>query len=183
MSPLNGIVIAICRSKTHTFSKSNQIEIRLLAGLGVRGDAHQGEQVQHRSRVARDPSQPNLRQVHLIPSELHAELNRAGFRVGPGDMGENITTAGIDLMALPQRARLQLGDCAVVELTGLRNPCVQLDRFQAGLMQATLERDENGGLVRRAGIMGIVIADGDVRPGDPIRVELPPTPHHSLEMV
>jgi MOSC domain-containing protein YiiM len=150
---------------------------------GREGDAHLGEKVKHRSRVARDPSQPNLRQVHLIHAELHDELRRAGFEVMPGLMGENVTTRGIDLLGLPTGTRLHLGTTAVVEITGLRNPCAQLDKLQPGLMAATLDRDAAGNLIRKAGIMGIVLTDGDVRPGDAIRVELPAEPHRSLEPV
>ncbi len=163
--------------------KADQDSIRLLTGLGVDGDAHQGITVKHRSRVARDPAQPNLRQVHLIHAELHEELRAAGFTVSAGQMGENITTQGLDLLGLPAGARLCLGGAAVVEVTGLRNPCAQLDRIQPGLMAATLGRDEHGNLLRKAGIMGIVIAGGEVRPGDPIRVELPPQPYRPLAPV
>jgi len=180
---MNGVIEAVSRSDGHTFGKPNRDAIRLLAGLGVEGDAHLGVTVKHRSRVARDPTQPNLRQVHLIHAELHDELATAGFVVKPGEMGENVTTRGIDLLALPVGARLHLGDAAVVEVTGLRNPCAQLDRFQAGLMAAVLDRDEHGGLVRKAGVMGIVVASGDVRPGDPVRAELPAGPHRPLEPV
>jgi len=151
--------------------------------LGVEGDAHFGETVKHRSRVRRDPSQPNLRQVHLIHEELYEELREAGFTVVPGQMGENVTTRGVNLLGLPARTRLHLGKGAVVEVTGLRNPCVQLDRLQPGLMAAALGRDQQGGFVRKSGIMSIVLADGDVRPGDSIRVELPPEPHGLLEPV
>jgi MOSC domain-containing protein YiiM len=154
-----------------------------VAGLGVEGDAHAGETVKHRSRVAADPSQPNLRQVHLIHAELFDELQRRGFAVSSGQMGENISTRGVDLLGLPAGARLHLGTAAVVEVTGLRNPCAQLDRLQPGLMAATLGRDENNKLVRKAGVMGIVLVGGEVRPGDPIRVELPPPPHRPLERV
>ncbi|MGE0259356.1 MAG: MOSC domain-containing protein [Alphaproteobacteria bacterium] len=161
-------------------SKPNAGAIRLVAGLGVEGDAHQGATVKHRSRVARDPTTPNLRQVHLIHTELFGELRDRGFTVSPGMMGENVTTAGIDLLALPTGTRLCLGDEAVIEVTGLRNPCRQLDGLQAGLMAATLDRDRDGNLIRKAGIMAIVVADGIVREGDPIRVELPPLPHHAL---
>jgi hypothetical protein len=174
------VVVAVSRSPRHTFSKAPDAWIRLLAGLGIEGDAHMGERVKHRSRVARDPTQPNLRQVHLIHTELHDELKRAGFAVAAGDMGENITTHGIDLLGLPTGTRLRLGEDAVVEVTGLRNPCVQLDRFKAGLMAAVLDKDEHGGLVRRAGIMSIVLKGGDVRPGDAIRIVLPPAPHRRL---
>ena len=139
--------------------------------------------MQHRSRVARDPSQPNLRQVHLIHAELFDELRAAGFDIAPGQIGENVTTQGLDLLSLPAGTRLRLGDAAAVELTGLRNPCVQLDRFRPGLMAAVLDRDAAGGLIRKAGVMAIVLADGPVRPGDPIRVTLPPAPHQALRPV
>jgi MOSC domain-containing protein YiiM len=178
-----GIVTAVARSATHTLSKPKVDAIQLLAGLGVDGDAHLGRTVKHRSRVARDPSQPNLRQVHLIHAELFDELRAAGFDIAPGQMGENVTTSGIDLLALPTGARLRLGDAAVVEVTGLRNPCAQLDHIQPGLMKATLDRDPDGNLIRKAGIMGIVIAGGEIRPGDPIRIELPSPPHTALAPV
>ena len=174
------VVVAVSRSPTHTLTKPAADNIRLLAGLGVEGDAHQGATVKHRSRVARDPTQPNLRQVHLIHAELHEELRAAGFIVSAGQMGENITTQGVDLLGLPAGARLCIGGAAVVEVTGLRNPCAQLDRIHPGLMAATLGRDQDGNLVRKAGIMGVVIAGGEVRPGDQIRVELPPQPHRPL---
>ncbi|HEX8034390.1 MAG TPA: MOSC domain-containing protein [Ktedonobacterales bacterium] len=180
---MSGAVVAVSSSPTHTFSKPNQQSIRLLTGLGVEDDAHLGETVKHRSRVARDPSQPNLRQVHLIHAELHDELQAAGFTVSAGQMGENITTRGVDLLRLPTGTRLHLGNTAVVEVTGLRNPCTQLDDFQSGLMAAVLGRDEHGALVRKSGIMAIVLAGGEVTPGDPIVVELPPEPHRSLQPV
>jgi MOSC domain-containing protein YiiM len=176
-------IIAVCASPTHTFSKPMLDSIRLIAGLGVEGDAHHGRTVRHRSRVAADPTQPNLRQVHLIQSELHDELRAAGFEVGPGQMGENITTRGIDLLALPIGAHLRLGREAVVEITGLRNPCIQLDGFRPGLMRAVLGRDESGRRVRKAGVMAVVRHGGVVRPGDVIDVLLPPTPHRPLDRV
>jgi MOSC domain-containing protein YiiM len=175
-----GVVEAVSRSATHTFGKPRRDRIRLVAGLGVDGDAHLGETVKHRSRVARDPSQPNLRQVHLIHAELHDELRSGGFTVEAGDMGENVTTRGIDLLSLPVGTRLCLGRSAVVEVTGLRNPCSQLDAFQPGLMRAVLDRDADGNVVRKAGIMAIVLTGGDVHPGDAIRIELPPPPHRPL---
>jgi MOSC domain-containing protein YiiM len=176
-----GKVTAVARSATHTLSKPNaSSSIRLLPGLGVESDAHLGETVKHRSRVARDPSQPNLRQVHLIHSELFEELRAAGFEITAGQIGENVTTLGVDLLALPVGTRLHLGDTAVVEVTGLRNLCAQLDRIQQGLMKATLDRDADGNLIRKAGIMGIVLVGGDVRPDDPIEIELPPLPHRLL---
>ena len=177
------VVTAVSRSATHTFSKPNQGGIRLLAGLGVEGDAHLGETVKHRSRVARARTEPNLRQVHLIHAELHDELLTAGFTVSAGQLGENVTTRGLRLLAVPDGTRLHLGDTAVVQVTGLRNPCRQLDRFQSGLMAAVLERDEHGHLVRKAGVMGIVLASGEVRPGDAIRIQLPPEPHRPLRPV
>ena len=178
-----GTVIAVSRSAGHTFSKPNRGSIRLLPGLGVEGDAHMGTTVKHRSRVAKDPTVPNLRQVHLIHAELMDELDAAGFRLAPGDMGENVTTRGVDLLGLPTAARLRLGADAVVEITGLRNPCRQLNDFQPGLMNATLDRDADGRLVRKAGVMAVVLRGGEVRPGDPIAVELPPEPHRRLEPV
>ena len=178
-----GVVVAVSVSPAHTMTKQTHECIRLLAGLGVEGDAHMGATVKHRSRVARDPSQPNLRQVHLIHAELHAALAEQGFQVAPGAMGENITTRGVDLLGLPTGARLHIGGEAVVEVTGLRNPCAQLDGIQPGLMAATLGRDEQGNLVRKAGIMGIVLAGGEVRVGDAIRVELPAGEHRPLQPV
>ncbi len=176
-------VVAVSASGSHHFSKANQPAIRLLAGLGVEGDAHQGVTVKHRSRVAVDPSQPNLRQVHLIHAELFDELATGGFRVTPGAIGENVTTSGIDLLALPRGTRLRLGDEAEIEVTGLRNPCIQLDAFQKGLTAALLGRDAEGRLVRKAGIMAIVREGGIVRPGDSIAVALPPLPHERLDRV
>lgn len=180
---MNAFVKAVSASPAHGFSKKNQLWIRLLEGLGVEGDAHSGRTVKHRSRVARDPSQPNLRQVHLIHAELHDELRAAGFTVLAGQMGENITTSGIDLLGLPTGTRLHVGETAVIEVTGLRNPCVQIDRFRRGLMKAVLDKDDAGNLIRKAGVMGIVLAGGDVRAGDPIRMALPPEPHRALECV
>ena len=178
-----GSVIAVSRSGLHEFSKQWEESIRLLTGLGVAGDAHLGETVQHRSRVKRDPTQPHLRQVHLIHAELHDELRAVGFVILPGEMGENITTQGVDLLGLPVGSRLAIGDSAVVEVTGLRNPCGQLNGLHEGLMQATLSRDAAGELVRKAGVMAIVLQDGEVRPGDPIELKLPEQPHRSLEPV
>jgi MOSC domain-containing protein YiiM len=176
-------VVAVAASGTHGPNKQLREAITLLAGLGVEGDVHAGELVRHRSRVARDPTQRNLRQVHLIHAELHDELRAGGFDVGPGEMGENIATRGVDLLALPRGARLRLGPHAIVEITGLRNPCRQLDGVAPGLMQATLARDGDGQLVRKAGVMGIVLVGGDVRVGDAIAVELPLPPHESLRPV
>jgi MOSC domain-containing protein YiiM len=180
---VSAVVTAVSRSATHSFSKPNQPEVLLLEGLGVEGDVHAGATVKHRSRVARAPEEPNLRQVHLIHAELHDELQAAGFTVGAGDMGENVTTRGIDLLGLPAGALLRLGEHAVVEVTGLRNPCVQLDGFQPGLMKAVLGRDEHGDLIRKAGVMAVVVTGGTVSPGDQIHVELPAQPHEPLQTV
>ena len=177
------IVEAVHLNASHALSKQARPSILLVAGLGVDGDAHHGATVQHRSRVRRDPSQPNLRQVHLIHAELHDELRSAGFSVLAGEMGENVTTRGLDLLALPERTQLHLGGEAVVELTGLRNPCTQLDGLAPGLMEAVLDRDPRGNLIRMAGVMGVVVAGGEVLPGDPVQVALPAEPHRPLEPV
>ena len=176
-------VVAVHASPSHTFHKQSQPMIQLLVGLGVEGDAHCGATVKHRSRVAQNPDQPNLRQVHLMHAELFNELEAAGFTVAPGELGENITTRGVDLLSLPVGALLEIGESVTVELTGLRNPCSQIDRFQTGLLAAVLGHDEAGNLVRKAGVMGIVIASGLVRPSDPIHIVLPPLPHQPLERV
>jgi MOSC domain-containing protein YiiM len=178
-----GFVTAVARCAAHDFSKPPTSHVRLIAGLGVEGDAHLGATVQHRSRIAKYGHLPNLRQVHLIHAELFDELRDAGFVVHPGDMGENVTTAGVDLLGLPTGAVLRLGGSAVVEVTGLRNPCKQLNDFKPGLMQATLARDAEGTLIRKAGVMAVVLTGGDVRPGDRIAVELPEGAHRPLEPV
>ncbi len=176
-------VESVNTSAGHTLRKPAQDVIRLVAGHGVEGDAHAGATVKHRSRVRRDATQPNLRQVHLIHGELHDDLRARGFRVAAGEMGENVTTRGVDLLDLPVGTRLRLGPDAVVEVTGLRHPCKQLETIQPGLMAAVLDRDAGGGLVRKAGIMAVVAAGGEVRPGDAIAVELPAPPHRGLEPV
>ena len=178
-----GVVISVACDGGHRFSKPVRESICLLAGLGVEGDAHCGATVQHRSRVARDPAQPNLRQVHLIDEALFAELAATGFSVGPGDLGENLVTRGIDLLALPRGTRLHIGETAVVELTGLRNPCAQIEAVQRGLLAVVLGRADDGSLIRKAGVMSIVLVDGEVRPADPIRIVMPPTPHERLTPV
>ena len=180
---MSGTVTTVSSNGVYSFTKPNRGSITLLAGLGVEGDVHAGETVKHRSRVAKDPTVPNLRQVHLIHEELFDEVAGNGFTVAPGDLGENVSTRGIDLLGLPTGTRLHLGDEAVVEVTGLRNPCGQIDNYQHGLLKQVLGRDENGQIVRKAGIMSIVLAGGVVRPGDPIRVELPEEPHRPLEKV
>jgi MOSC domain-containing protein YiiM len=177
------VVKAVSRSAKHTFSKANEERITLLAGHGVEGDAHAGATVKHLSRILKFGNAPNLRQVHLIHHELFDELRDAGFAVTPGQMGENVTTEGVDLLNLPKGARLYLGDEAVIEVTGLRNPCRQLDKLQPGLMAATLARDVAGNLRRKAGIMGIVLSGGEVKNGDLIRIELPSGPQEPLAPV
>lgn len=180
---MDAVVAAVCRDDEHQFSKAAVEQIVLLAGLGVQGDAHLGVTVQHRSRVAADPTQPNLRQVHLIHAELFAEVGEHGYEVAPGDLGENITTRGIDLLSLPRGTRLHLGAEAVLEVTGLRNPCQQINTFQPGLLKEVLTKDTAGELIRKAGVMSVVTAGGVVRPDDPIVIQLPAPPHHPLERV
>lgn len=177
------MVVGVASDGEHKFSKPQRTMIRLIEGLGIEGDAHLGMTVQHLSRVRRDPTTPNLRQVHLIHAELHDELHAKGFAVSAGDMGENVTTRGIDLLRLPRNARLHLGAEAIVEVKGLRNPCFQLDNFQPGLMAACLDKDTDGNLIRKAGVMGVVIAGGEIKRGDAIRVELPAEPHEKLVAV
>ena len=179
----DGAVVAVHRSEDHTFSKQPAEAVTLLPGIGVEGDAHAGARVKHRSRVTADPDQPNLRQVHLIPAEVLAEVAEAGFTVQPGDLGENVTTTGLDLFGLPVGALLRLGTDALVAVTGLRNPCVQINGLAEGLLDELRHRDTDGTVVRRAGIMGVVVQGGIVRAGDAIAVALPPPPHRPLERV
>jgi MOSC domain-containing protein YiiM len=176
-------VESVNTSPGHTLRKRVALAIRLVEGHGVEGDAHAGPTIKHRSRLRRDANQPNLRQVHLLHAELHDELAARGFSVGAGEMGENVTTRGIDLLGLPSGTRLRLGAHAVVEITGLRNPCKQLEKLQTGLMAAVLDHDDAGELVRKAGVMAVVVAAGDVRAGDPIDIELPAPPHRRLQPV
>ncbi len=176
-------VISVSKSREHNFSKEAQSEIELVRGMGVDGDSHSGRTVQHRSRVAVDPDQPNLRQVHLIHEELFIELKEDGFDIRPGEIGENITTRGIDLLSLPVGTILKLGEKARVEITGLRNPCTQLDVFRKGLMSAVLEKKPDGSVIRKSGVMGIVLEGGKVRPGDLIQIVYPPEPYEPLGAV
>jgi len=178
----DGRVVAVCAAKGHNFSKPLCTSIRLLKGLGVEDDAHMGEKVQHLSRVRKDPDAPNLRQVHLMHTELFDEVRAKGFNVKPGDLGENITTEGIDLLGLSAGTRLHLGNEAVIEVTGLRNPCYQIDDFQKGLLHATLDKSGDT-LVRKTGIMSIVLVGGEVRAGDTIRVDPPQGLHQPLPLV
>ena len=179
----HGRVTAVSSNGEYSFSKPNRASITLIAGLGVEGDIHAGVTVKHRSRVARDPSQPNLRQVHLMHTELHQELRAKGYAIEAGQLGENVTTSGLDLLGLPTGTLLRLGDEAVVEVTGLRNPCLQIENFSTGMLGEVVGRDEDGSIVRRAGIMSIVLTGGVVRPGDRIVVELPAAPHQPLQPV
>lgn len=180
---MGALVLAVHRDDRHRFSKRASERIHLLRGLGVEGDAHCGATVQHRSRVAQDPHQPNLRQVHLIHAELFDELSAKGFSVQPGELGENITTRAIDLLALPVGTELHIGAEAVLTLTGLRNPCSQIERFHAGLLSAVLEHDTDGRLIRKAGVMAVVNRPGWIAPNDPIAILLPTPPHQGLERV
>ncbi|MBX3284134.1 MAG: MOSC domain-containing protein [Actinobacteria bacterium] len=177
------VVEGVSSSPTHTMSKPAQPVVTLVAGHGVEGDAHAGATVKHRSRVRADPTQPNLRQVHLIHGELHDRLRTEGFDVAPGQMGENVTTRGVPLLDLPVGTRLRLGSDAVVELTGLRNPCGQLNGIAPGLQATVLDRDADGELIRQGGVMSVVLEGGQVRPGDPITITLPDRPHQPLRPV
>ncbi|UXN26505.1 MOSC domain-containing protein [Curtobacterium flaccumfaciens] len=176
-------VVAVSKDDEHRFSKPLVDAVTLVAGWGIEGDAHAGTTVQHRSRVARDPSQPNLRQVHLLHAELFDEVAEAGYDVEPGQMGENVTTSGVDLLGLPEGTVLHLGDDASVRVTGLRNPCQQINGFEPGLLRAVLGRAEDGTVERKGGVMSVVLTGGTVRPGDRIRVELPDGERRPLQPV
>ena len=176
-------VVSVSRSPRHRFSKQPVDAVTLRVGVGVEGDAHAGVTVQHRSRKRWRPDLPNLRQVHLLSAELLDALAVQGFVVSPGDLGENLLVRDLDLLALPTFTRLRLGVDAVVEVTGLRNPCIQLDRFADGLMQATLRREPDGTLVRLAGVMSVVLQTGVVRTGDAVAVQMPTEPHRALAPV
>ncbi|MGW5325045.1 MOSC domain-containing protein [Streptomyces sp. NPDC004014] len=180
---MSATVTAVSSNGEYSFTKPNRERITLLAGLGVEGDVHAGVTVKHRSRVAQDPTRPNLRQVHLIHEELFEEVGASEFRVAAGELGENITTRGIELLGLPTGALLRIGDEAVVEVTGLRNPCRQIDDFRRGLLKQVVGRDTDGHVRYRAGVMGVVKVGGVVRAGDAISVELPDGPHRALERV
>ena len=182
-APASSHVVAVHASAGHSFSKASQASITLLAGLGVQGDAHAGITVKHRSRVAKDPLRPNLRQVHLLHTELLDELRGQGFSVAPGALGENISTRGVDLLALPRGTELHIGAQAVLRVTGLRNPCAQIDGFQRGLMAAVLDRAADGGLVRKAGVMAVVLSGGMVAPRDVLTVVWPAMPWQALAPV
>jgi len=179
---MEGTVVGVSLSATHSFSKAPRESIRLIAGLGVDGDAHFGRTVQHRYFVRTDPGRPNLRQVHLIHAELLDELSEDGFAIGPGALGENITTRGVDLLHLPLGTRLRIGDRVVLALTELRDPCGQIDDFKPGLRQASLSLDADGSVTGKAGVMSVVVAGGTVRAGDRVIIELPPGPHKALRI-
>lgn len=181
--PDRGTVVAVHRSDSHSFSKPSAAAVTLVAGLGVEGDAHAGARVQHRSRVARDPEQPNLRQVSLFTQEMLDLVGERGFAVGPGDLGENVTTEGVDLFALPTGTVLRLGDDAMVVLTGLRNPCGQINGLHEGLLGELRVEGPDGEVVRRGGVMSMVVHGGVVRAGDTIRVALPPGPPIDMQRV
>ncbi len=183
MTEISGRVLSVNRSADHTFAKAPQTSIVLIPGEGVEGDAHRGVKVKHRSRVKQNPDQPNLRQVHFIPTELHAELVERDYEVSPGVMGENITTEGIDMNVLPVGTKVQLGPEAVVELTGLRNPCPQLNNVKHGLMKELIYNDEDGNTVRLGGVMSVVLEGGTVNPGDAIVATLPPEPHAAMDRI
>lgn len=176
-------VVAVHRSNSHHFSKPSVDAVELIAGLGVEGDAHAGAQVKHRSRVAADPTQPNLRQVHLMHSEIFDHVGAKGFAVEPGDLGENITTVGVDLLGLPVGSTLAIGPDALITLTGLRNPCGQINGFSEGLLKELVFVDDEGSAVRLGGVMSVVVRGGTIRPGDAISIGLPPEPHHALVRV
>jgi len=177
------IVLAVSSSSSHTFSKHIQPSIKLIAGIGVEGDAHAGKTVKHRYLVKIDSTKPNIRQVHLIQTELFDELKEKGFKISSGELGENITTKGVNLLELPKGTKLEIGDEVVVELTALRNPCIQIDNFQKGLLKEVLQQDENGNLIRKGGVMGVVLSGGEIFPGDSIKVVLPEKPFQQLEYI
>lgn len=176
-------VVSVSRCDKHRFSKSAEDQLTLIANHGVAGDAHAGVTVKHRSRVAVDPTQPNLRQVHLIHQELLSELRGEGFDLAAGDLGENILTTGIDLLGLPTDTVLAIGDGVRLRITGLRNPCAQIEAFRAGLLRHVAYKGQDGQLVRKAGVMAVVISGGVVRPDDKITATLPALPHKPLERV
>jgi hypothetical protein len=235
MDASRGTVASVSSNDSYTFTKPVHDRIVLVAGFGVEGDVHGGVHVRHRFRVAADPTQPNLRQVHLMHEELFAEVGEKGYDVAAGNLGENITTSGLDLLGLPVGTILRFGEgvgesadlaadspaspldevfatagattlneptaraveavrAAVardaghdprpaVIVAGLRNPCGQINGFRPGLLKEVLDRDEDGNLVRKGGVMGVVLRGGAVTPGDPVAAELPPGPWSPLEPI
>ncbi|MEV5961291.1 MOSC domain-containing protein [Kribbella sp. NPDC051952] len=180
---MSGIVVGVSRDSKHRFSKAAVDAIRVIEGYGVEGDAHAGQTIQHLHPMRLDPTRPNLRQVHLIQFELYDELGDLGYDVSPGQLGENVTTRGVDLLALPRRTRLQLGPDVVLEVTGLRSPCRQINNFRPGLLKEVIHTDEDGTVVRKTGVMSIVVVGGIIHPDDPITVVLPDGDHEPLEVV
>jgi MOSC domain len=176
---LQGTVVAVAADRGHRFSKPTRDRIVLLEGHGVEGDAHAGPFVRHRYLARRRPRVPNLRQVHLIPSELFRSLSEAGFEVAAGDLGENITTTGLDLERMPLGTLIEFGLMAMIELTGLRTPCVLIDRFQAGLKRQVLSSDETGPPFK-CGVLGVVRSGGPVAAGDAARARLPSSRFRTL---
>lgn len=176
-------ILSLSRDAAHRFSKDTVASLTLIAGIGVEGDAHAGRLVQHLSRMAKAPNTPNLRQVHLIHAELLDELAGKGFAVRPGALGENVTTRGIDLLGLSRGTRLRLGAEALVEITGLRNPCKQINALADGLMEATLDRAPDGSLIRKCGVMAVVVTGGEVHAGDAITLDSLPLEHEPLDVV
>ena len=180
---MNSKVVAVSRSEKHTFSKKNIESINLIYDFGVEGDAHAGKTIKHIFLARKDPGRKNIRQVHLIQMELIRQLKSKGFSVNPGQLGENITTQGIDLLSLPTGCKLHIGEEAVIELTALRSPCVQIDNFQKGILKEVIDRDDQGKMIRKIGVMGIVTAGGTVKPSEIITIEMPDLPHRKLEYV
>lgn len=180
---MTAVVRNLHRSAEYTFSKQTCDQLELVAGIGVIGDTHAGPTVRHRSRMERDPSQPNLRQVHLFDAEIVDELSAEGFEVGPGVLGENVTTVGLDALTLPTGTLLRIGDDALLGLTGIRNPCVQIEARFPGLLKRLVHRDDSGALTRLTGAMAVVLQSGNIRQGDTITVQLPPHPHQPLQLV
>ena len=183
MDSISGSVIAVCSRDAHLFSKENRVEIELIKNFGINGDAHAGMYVKHRSRVKKNPKQLNLRQVHLIPIELLDEMKQHGYDLHPGDLGENITTSGIDLINLPLNSQINIGEEVILEVRGLRDPCKQIEDFKSGLLKKMITKDADGNLIRKTGIMTIVLGGGIVKPNDKIEVVLPKKPYHKLEVV
>ncbi len=183
MDSISGSVIAVCSRDAHLFSKENREEIELIKNFGINGDAHAGMYVKHRSRVKKNPKQLNLRQVHLIPIELLNEMKQHRYDLHPGDLGENITTSGIDLINLPLNSQINIGEEVVLEVKGLRDPCKQIEAFKEGLLKKMITKDADGNLIRKTGIMTIVLGGGIVKPNDKIEVVLPKKPYHKLEVV
>ena len=183
MSDLSKEVTAVCTNSLHNFSKTIQTEIKLITMLGVEGDAHCGKYVKHQSRVKKNPKQINLRQVHLMQKELFDELLIEGFEIKPGDLGENITTSGIDLINLPKNTILNIGDQVQLKVTGLREPCWQIDSYNKGLLKKVVSKDQDGNIIRKTGVMTMVKSGGIVKKGDDIEVIMPKEPYYKLEVV